>query len=307
MQHAEVFDVVIAGGGPAGLAALHWCLEFGLNALLLERETECGGQLLHIYNPVVNYPGVTAANGRGICDQFLQTMQTGDGRRITGVEVIEADLAAKTFLDARGKCYQGRALIIATGVRRRELGIPGELEFRGRGVISSGAKERDLVVGKRVVVIGGGDAALENALILSELAARVYVLHRRSEFTARKEFIDAAAGQPNIEFITDAQAVSIRGNSSVEAVEVEHLTTNDRHTIAADSVLIRIGVVPNTEMFRGQAKMDRAGYLTVDRNCATNVAGVFAAGDVANSAAPTISGAVGDGATAVRAVFDHIK
>lgn len=303
MQEKGDFDVIIAGGGPGGLAALLWCADLGMKAVLLEKKDEFGGQLLRTYNAITNYPGVTAANGRELRDIFLQQLPDRGVMRITGAHIVEADLTNKTVELADGTKYSGRAIIIATGVRRRELGIHGEREFRERGVLESGAKERNKVIDTRVVIVGGGDAALENALILSEKAAKVFVVHRRENFTARPDFLERARHDKKIEFLINTKVTALTGNEKLETAELENVETGELVTLAADAVLIRIGVEPNTELFRGQIKLDEAGYVVIDSNCATCAEGIFAVGDAANQNSPTISAAVGQASIAVRTIL----
>lgn len=306
-EKSEHFDVIIIGGGPAGLSAALWSADLGLNAILVEKEGELGGQLLLTFNAIKNYLGVEAANGRELRDRFLQHIENLEVKRLTRASVATADLAARSIGLENGRTILGRAIIIATGVRRRRLGIPGEVEFRGRGILESGVRDRAEVAGKRVVIIGGGDAALENALMLTETAAKVVVIHRRDEFSARSEFVESARNDPKVEFAFDSQVTAISGDRSVEAVEITNANTGERSKIAADAVLIRIGVVPNTELFRGQVDMDDAGYIVTTQDCATSLPGIYAAGDVANPRSLTISTAVGSAATAINAMVSWLE
>lgn len=305
-KNAE-FEVMIAGGGPAGLSALLWCADLGLNAILLEKEAEFGGQLLLTHNAIQNYLGVEAANGRELSDIFLRQVKNTKIKQLTGARIVEADLAQKTLTLADGTKYSSQAIIISTGVRRRKLMVPGEEDFRGHGILESGTKALSEMQGKTTVIVGGGDAALENALILNKTARKIFVVHRRSKFTARKEFIQAALEAEKIEFCFDIEITEIFGNDMVEGVELKHQTSGNLSQIKTDAVLIRIGVEPNTELFRGQIELDEAGYVIIDANCATNMQGIFAVGDVANPTAPTISSAVGQGAAAAKAILYALK
>ncbi len=305
-ENAE-FDLVIAGGGPAGLSALLWCAELGLDAILLEKEREFGGQLLLTHNAIRNYLGVEAANGLEMRDTFFRQVANTGVKRLNGAEIIEADLVRKTMTLADGKEYSGRTIIIATGVRRRKLGVPGEEEFCGRGILESGVKALDEVRGKIVVIVGGGDAALENALILSESADKVFVVHRRDQFTARPDFVMRARASEKVEFCLDAEITAIAGKEMVESVELKHPSSGSVSQMQIDAVLIRIGVEPNTELFRGQIELDDAGYAITDENCRTGLPCVFAVGDVVNRDAPTIAAAIGHGATAVKAILGEMN
>ncbi len=301
-----IFDVVIVGGGPAGLSAAIWCGDLGLRAILLESETELGGQMLSIFNPVINYPGVITANGREMRDRFAA--QAGKSNAVLKLRspVEQIDCASKTVGLANGESISGKNLIIATGVRRRRLGVPGESELAGRGIIESGSKDRESVAGKRVAIIGGGDAALENASILGEHAQRVYVVHRRAEFSARREFVETAASARNIEFVMNSAVTAIGGNNAVEAVNLEHLDSRKNFIIPVDYVLIRIGVRPNSELVRDKLDLDPRGYIKVDATCETTVPGVYAIGDIASPISPTISTAAGHGATTAKAIAAKI-
>jgi thioredoxin reductase (NADPH) len=288
------------------MSAAQWCCELGIEAVLIESAGVLGGQLPRIYNPINNVLGLEVSNGREMQESFLASVARRAFDRRTGSPVTELDTDEKAATIAGGEVIRASALILATGVRRRKLGIAGEETFRGKGILESGAKEHEGVEGKRVLIVGGGDAAIENALILADHASRVIVSHRRSEFTARKEFLDAARRHPRIEFITGDVPEEITGGDRVEYVGLKNAYTGKSYKLPVDNVLIRIGVEPNSELVRDQVKLNDRGYVSIDSQCRTSVEGVFAAGDVANPISPTISSAVGHGATAAKAVFDWL-
>lgn len=301
---SQKFDVVVMGGGPAGMSAALWCAEVGLSSLIVEREYDLGGQLALIHGPIKNYLGLETANGNEMKQRFEANLARLNIKASFGVEVESLDLDRKIARLVDRRSFEWGALIFATGVRRRLLGIPGEKEFVDRGVLNSGVGEKSKADGKTVVIVGGGDAALENSLILSDVASRVILVHRRAEFTARQEFIDAADRRSNIEFMTGKTVASIDGDDHVRSVTVKDLGDNTVSTISSDLVLIRIGVSPNSELLSGKVEMDRSGYVIVDASGASSAANVFAVGDVANPHSPTISTAVGTGATAVKVILD---
>jgi thioredoxin reductase (NADPH) len=298
------YDVVIIGGGPAGMSAALWCGEMGFSSVLIERELAPGGQLAAIHNPITNYIGVNAANGGELLARFTESLDRLTFERAPGADITDIDLEGKIVRSADGRAFAGRSLIIATGVRRRILGVPGENEFRGRGVMTSGAKERELAAGKAVVIIGGGDAALENALILSGYAERVIVVHRRASFSARDEFLDQVKLRSNVLLVTESNIVSINGHEAVDSITVRS-TSGSEMTIPADLVLIRIGVIPNTDLITGKLATDQAGYIIVDACGRTSRTNIFAIGDVANPLAPTISTAVGTASTAIKSLLTN--
>ncbi len=303
---AKDFEVIIIGGGVAGISAAVWCDELGLSAVILETENELGGQLLWTHNAIKNYLGIEVENGRELQKVFQTQIQTRKFEIKTNCRVVEIDAENRRVRLANGEILSARALIIATGVKRRKLNLEGEDNFQGRGILKSGKLEAEKVRGKRVCIIGGGDAALENALILSEFAERVILIHRRQEFRARQEFVEKIRQNEKIEILTETIVSKIIGDEKLKAIEIESLITNEKNIIFIEALLLRLGVEPNTELLRGQLNLDENGYCRINSNCETNIENVFAIGDVANPLAPTISGAVGMGATAVKVIYEKL-
>lgn len=299
----ESFDVIVIGGGAGGMSAALWCEELGLRTLLLEAGAELGGQLLIVHNPILNHLGTETANGRELRDIFLRQLKKRKFEIRKKAEVAEIDLQQKTVGLASGEKFAARALVLATGVSRRRLRVEGEEKFAGRGILESGKRDAGKVLGKTVCIVGGGDAALENALILSETAARVYLVHRRKDFRAREEFLEKVFRNPKVEILTEAVVEKIEGEKRVAAVRVQNLRTQEIYSLAVEAVLVRVGVEPNTRLLIDKLKLDKNGYIRVNRDGETSVKGVFAVGDVANPTAPTVSSAVGMGATAAKAIF----
>lgn len=300
-------DVLIIGAGPAGLSAALWCDELGLDTLLLEQGAEIGGQLLYVYNPVGNYLGVSAANGRELRDLFAGQLEGGEFDLWTEVEIESADLRARRIALRSGEQLQAISIIIATGVRRRRLGIPGEAELTGRGVVESATRDRELLAGKDVCVIGGGDAAAENALLLAEVCPTVTVVHRGKSMRARREFTERLGADHRVTVFTEAVVRRIIGEEKVEAVEILRDGAIKPFQMAVGGVLVRVGVEPNTELFREQVHMDERGYIIVTGEQETSIGNVFAIGDVSNPLAPTISGATGAGATAAKIIASRLS
>lgn len=299
-------DVIVLGAGVAGLSAALWCDELCLNTLVLEREPEIGGQLLRVFNPIENHLGAASANnGRELRDRIAGQIQNRNFKVRLDSKIESVDLSAKTILLAGGEILTARALILATGVSRRKLNVPGEIEFRGRGILESGKRDAFLAEGKIACVIGGGDAAAENALILAEYAAKVYLVHRRAEFRARAEFLDKIKENPKIETLTETRVCKILGNQTVEKIELQNLN-RDVFQIAVEAVVIRIGVEPNTGLFCGQIELDKFGYIKINNHCESSLENVFAIGDVANRLAPTVSSAAGMGATAAKVIAGNL-
>lgn len=300
-------DVIIIGAGPGGLSAARWCDELGLDTLVLEQAEEVGGQLLSVHNAVENYLGVRAADGRAVRDLFAEQTKGCDFDLWTNVEIESVDLKAKRITLRSGEELQSIAVIIATGLSRRRLGIPGETEFQGRGIIETGARDREQLAGKDVCVIGGGDAAAENALLLAEVCPTVTLVNRSKKLRARREFTEQLHTHHCITVFPESNVRRIIGEEHVEAVEIERGGAIKPFQMAVQGVLIRIGWEPNTEFIRGQIELDQNGYVIAGSQQETSVANVFAIGDVANPLAPTIAGAVGAGATAAKVIAARLQ
>ena len=203
------------------------------------------------------------------------------------------------------KSFKAIAIIIATGLRRRKLGIPGEDEFVGRGMIESSG-DRQAFAGKDVCVIGGGDAAAENALLLAEVCPTVTLVHRGKKLRARREFTEQLHTNHCITVFPESVVHRIIGRERVEAVEIERAGAIKPFQMAVQGVIVRIGFQPNTDLFRDQLEMDERGYVLISRGQETSIENVFAVGDVANPLAPTIAGAVGAGATAAKVIASRL-
>ena len=300
------FDVLIVGAGPAGLSAAIWCSDLGLSALVLEKGPEKGGQLLHIYTEINNYPGCLASVGRELRDDILKTLSNSRASFIHGADVAELDPGSMTIETAEGQRYTGQKIIFATGVRRRRLNVPGESEFEGKGILISGARDRMEVAGEIVAIVGGGDAALENSLILAENADRVYVIHRRGDLRARKEFIDKARENPRIEFVFSNEVTAIKGDRMLRSLDLKDRQAGTSN-LKIDRLLIRIGVEPNSDLLEHKCELDDAGYVIVDRVGRSSSPGIYAVGDVANPVSPTIATSVGTGAAAVKDIASTLS
>ncbi|MEN3326564.1 MAG: thioredoxin reductase [Acidobacteriota bacterium] len=300
-------DVIIIGAGPAGLSAAFWCDELGLDTLVLEQAEQIGGQLHRVYNPINNYLGLKARNGQELLAHFSADVDEAGFDLWTGAEIESIDLRARRISLRSGERLQSIAIIIATGIRPRSLDIPGEREFTGKGVIESATRDRELFAGQDVCVVGGGDAAAENALLLAEVCPTVTVVHRGKKLRARREFAERLQPNHAVTVFTESVVTRIIGNERVEAVEIVRKDGLKPFQLAVRGVLIRVGVAPNTELFRDQLELDHGGYVTVNGEQETSMRMVFAAGDVSNSLAPTISGATGAGATAAKVIAARLN
>ena len=299
--------MIIIGAGPAGLSTAFWCDELGLDTLVLEQAEEIGGQLHRVYNPIGNYLGLKTRNGKELLELFAADVEKAEFDLWTQTSITSVDLKAKRVSLASGEELQAIAIVIATGVRPRQLGVPGEKEFAGKGMIESGARDRHLFAGQDVCVVGGGDAAVENALLLAEVCPTVTLVHRGKKLRARHEFKEKLQAVHCITVFTESILTRIIGEEDVVAVEIQRKQGLKPFQLAVRGVLIRIGVEPNTELFKDQLETDDKGFLVVNSRQETNVPMVFGVGDVANPLAPTISGATGAGATAAKIIASRLN
>jgi thioredoxin reductase (NADPH) len=300
-------DVIIIGAGPAGLATAFWCDELGLDTLVLEQAEQIGGQLHRVYNPVENYLGIKTRNGKEFLDLFATDVESAEFDLWTQAAITSVDSKAKRISLASGESLQSIAIVIASGVSPRELGVPGEKEFVGKGIIGSGTRDRQLFAGHDVCVVGGGDAAVENALLLAEVCPTVTLVHRGKKLRARPEFRERLQSTHCITVFTESVLTRIIGDERVQAVEIQRKVGLKPFQLAVRGVLIRIGVEPNTRLFREQLETDEKGYIKVNSTHETNVPMVFAVGDVSNPLAPTISSASGAGATAAKVIAARLN
>jgi len=297
------FDGIVIGGGPAGMSAAMWFADLGMSVCIIEKEAELGGLMLSIFAPVTNYPGVRTENGREMRDLFAaQLSQDIEIKFSADVRSINTD---ENFVECSDENIGFGALIYAAGVRRRML--PAVKDFTGSGVLISGSGEKRTVEGQRVVIVGGGDAALENAMILGEYAKTVIVVHRGGEFSARTKFVEKAASLPNVTFLMRHEIVRLNGSAKLGSVTAKSRVDNAEKIIETDRILVRIGTEPNSELLQGIVELDAAGFIKTDITGATNIKNIYAAGDVANPTSPTIISSAGTAAAAAKAIFSSSK
>jgi thioredoxin reductase (NADPH) len=273
-------NIVILGGGPAGLTAAIYAARANLAPLVIEGGA-AGGQLM-LTTLVENYPGFEDAV---MGPALMQAMRSQAAR--VGVEFVPED-AAEVTLGERpfvvttqaGQRVEARALIVATGASARLLGLPGESRLMGRGVSTCATCDGFFFRKRDVVVVGGGDSAMEEALYLGNIAKSVTVIHRRDRLRASKIMQDRAFAHPAIRFIWDAEVEDIAGDGVVSGVRLRNVKTGQQSEHKTDGVFVAIGHIPNTALFRGQLELDEQGYIRLRERTSTSVAGVFAAGDV---------------------------
>lgn len=288
------YDVLIIGGGPAGCTAGLYAARAGLKALILTG-TEPGGQL-GATETVENCPGIEAAGGPELAAAMLENArQAGAEVRMEQAEAL--DLAARTARTAAGT-YQGKAVIYAAGAAPRTLDVPGEAALRGRGVSFCAACDGPLFRGRDVAVIGGGSSAAAEALALSRLCRRVWLVHRRDTLRAERQYLAQLEAAENIAPVWNAGTEAILGRERVTGLAYRDLSTGERRELACEGVFIAVGRKPNTELLQGRLALDRSGYIPAGEDTRTELPGVFAAGDVRAKPLRQIVTAAADGAVA---------
>jgi thioredoxin reductase (NADPH) len=302
----EIYDVVIIGGGPAGLTAGLYASRARLKALLLEGMM-VGGQMVTT-DIIENYPGfsqITGAELSALMDEqakrFGLRVETGE---VIGLEVI----GDQKLVKMGGGEYRGQAVIICTGAEYRKLGIPGEAEFAGRGVSYCATCDGAFFQDSKIVVVGGGDSALTEALFLTKFAKEITIIHRRDALRATKIYQERAFASPKIDFLWDTVVEEIKGNQTVESVLVKNVKSDEVTEVPTEGVFMFIGIEPKTAFLEGVVELDEHGYIIVDENkLQTSVEGIFAAGDARKKLLRQVATAVGDGATAAFAVEKYLE
>jgi len=272
-------NVIIIGSGPAGLTAAIYTARSNLEPLVITGN-ELGGQIATTTD-VENFPGFPAGVTGPELYALMQQQAERFGARLEIDEVTEVQLQQRPFrVKTHGGEFEAKALILATGASPRKLGVPGEKEFIGRGVSYCATCDGFFFRGKKVMVIGGGDSALQEGMFLTRFASQVQIVHRRDQLRAQPILQARAFKNEKMSFIWDTVVSEIRGNSAVQAVMLQNVKTGEVWDQAVDGVFIYIGHIPNTSLYKGQLELDSDGYLVVNSRLQTNIPGVFAAGEV---------------------------
>ena len=329
MDSLKIFDTIIVGAGPAGMAAAIYAARAELNFCMIDRSYAPGGQVLSTYE-VDNYPGLPGLSGGELSDKFKQhcdklgcTFVTADITDITPGHIApngffnEIDMtntgveAAHDLLfmisTAEGESYLTKTVIAATGASHKKAGIDGEEDFAGMGVSYCATCDGAFFRKKDVAVVGGGDVALEDAIFLSRLCKKVYIVHRRDTFRAAKSLVTQADGIENIEFVFDSVSQKISGNSNVEELVVKNVKTDGERTLPVSGVFIAIGITPTTGLFKDLVACDEAGYIIADESGKTSMPGIFAAGDIRKKPLRQIITAAADGANCITSVEGYLN
>jgi thioredoxin reductase (NADPH) len=295
---SDLENVVVIGSGPAGLTAALYTARANLNPLLITGN-EIGGQV-SITNDVENYPGFPQGTTGPELVQLMQKQAERFGTRIQIDEVTEVDFSRGSpfRLKTNSQEHQAKSVIVCTGATPRRLGVPGEDENIGKGVSFCATCDGFFFRGKDVVVVGGGDSALEEALFLTRFVDSVRIIHRRDQLRAGQTLQQRAFDNEKISFVWDTIVEQVIGNGAVRAIQIKNVKTGLKSELATDGLFIYIGHLPNSWLFDGQLEMDQAGYLISDKFMQTSVPGVFAAGEIQDSHFRQVATSVGQGCAA---------
>jgi len=307
MTSHETYEVIIVGGGPAGLAAGLYCKRAALKTVLFERGL-MGGQIA-ISKDVENYPGVEGITGFDLAERMVHHALSFD---LSVVQQEVAEVNAGPDLHsvrlANGDTFHTVALILAAGGSVRKLGIPGEAEYLASGVSYCATCDGFFFRDKTVVVVGGGDTAMEEALYLAKLTRKVYLVHRKNALRASKILQDRLMAEPKIEIIWNTIITEIKGDGkTMNAVSFENTETGEKGEIAADGIFIFIGYSPNNKLIPSGVRMNEQGFVITDEKCATSIPGIFAVGDLRQKFANQIVVAAADGCIAALAAAHYVE
>lgn len=298
-------DLIIIGAGPAGLTAAIYAARFGIHPLVLEAAVP-GGQVV-TSEEIENYPGVERIEGWRFAENLKKhAVGLGAEIRIEKVTGFEIDGEQKTIITGKNS-YIAKTVIIANGVKRRKIGCPGEDEFMGRGVSYCAICDGNFFRNKTVCVIGGGNTALEDALFLSKICKKVYIVHRRDDFRANNELVVAIKSKDNIEIIYSCVPKDISGDKKVSGITLENKMTSESLQLELDGVFVAIGLEPDNTLFTPYIEVDKNGYIAAGEDCTTKIPGVYAVGDTRTKTLRQIVTAASDGATAATAAAEFIQ
>jgi thioredoxin reductase (NADPH) len=301
----SLYDIVVVGGGPAGLTAGLYASRGGAKSLLVERGV-FGGQMVNA-RAVENYPGFP----NGIAGMELGSLMQQQASK-HGVQTLFAEVTqlvpgpSHRILTTEGT-LEARAIIIAAGSQYRQLNVPGEMQFTGRGVSYCAACDGFFFRDQDVAVVGGGDTAVSDALELSHYASRVYLVHRRDQLRAGQALVRRAAAEPKIEFIWNSVVEEVDGDQMVNALKVRNVKTDQVHTLKVAGVFVAVGVVPNSQPFADVLRTDQAGSVMVNQELAASLPGIYAAGDIRQNSPRQIASAVGDGVAATMSALRYLQ
>ncbi len=301
-----MYDIIIIGGGPAGMTAALYAQRNGKKALVIERNG-FGGQITH--SPKVeNYPGTLQMSGNEFADRLLdQILSQGAQIELENAVAVEDLGTTKVVRTEEGSAFEGRAVVIATGVRHRMLGLEGEDALVGEGISFCAVCDGDFYSGQRVCVAGGGNSALQEAVLLADKCSEVVILQDLPALTGEQKLRDALAAKGNVRVICDTKIDAlVTGDGALRGVEIESRTTGEKRVVDCDGLFVAIGLIPENGPFEALAALNEWGYFASGEDCLTRTPGVYVAGDCRSKGVRQLTTAMADGATAALAACRYI-
>ncbi len=302
---STIYDVVIIGAGPAGMAAAIYAKRARLSCVVIEKTGGQGGQVLNTYE-VDNYPGLPGLGGYELSMAFKEHCDKMEVEFVTDEVIGFNDEGDVKQVFGEDRTYECRTVIVATGARHAKLKVPGEDELSGAGVSYCATCDGAFFRNRKVAVVGGGDVAVEDAIFLARGCEKVYLIHRRNELRAAKKLQETLFSLPNVEIVWDSVVTEIQGDGMVSAVALKDVQSGGESVLPVDGVFVAVGILPNSNEFTGKIPVNEHGYIVADENGKTSLPGVFAAGDVRQKALRQIVTAVADGANAVTSVEKYL-
>ncbi|HIR12871.1 MAG TPA: thioredoxin-disulfide reductase [Candidatus Choladousia intestinavium] len=303
-----IYDVIIIGSGPAGLAAGVYAQRARLSSIIIEKEYMSGGQILNTYE-VDNYPGLPGINGFDLGMKLREHCE-GLGAEFVTAEVEKVSLAEDgqiKLVQTAEETYQAKTVILAMGARHRLLEVPGEEEFTGMGVSYCATCDGAFFKDRVTAVVGGGDVAVEDALFLARCCEKVYLIHRRDSLRAAAALQEKAMENEKIEILWDTVVTGIQGHEQVESIGLLNKKTGEERSLPVDGVFVAVGNQPNSKIVTELLHLDKNGYISADETGVTGIPGIFAAGDIRTKQLRQIVTAVSDGANAVTSVQNYLN
>jgi thioredoxin reductase (NADPH) len=296
------YQVIIVGGGAAGISALLWCHSLGLSALMLDQASELGGQMLQMRHPTLEYPGFPDKTGAELRDAFVAHLQNYQLQWRLNCQLQSVNFQEK-YLLAGDERFDFQALILATGASTRTLGLPNEAEFTSYSAL----EDQEKLAGKSVCVIGGGDSAVEDSLILAEICPEVILIHRSDQFRSRKTWLEQAQAHPRITIRTHTEINSVKQFPQHLSLTIQELHSHELEELLVGGFVVRLGIKPNSEIFGEQLTLDQSGYIVTNQAQQTSVENIYAVGDVCRPVCFSIATAIGHGAIAAKDIAEKFR
>lgn len=299
-----MYDIIVIGSGPAGLTAALYARRAGKSVLVIEKAS-FGGQVN--YSPKIeNYPGSKQISGSEFADKFVDQVMSHGGEFEFGEVVDVTDNGQTKTVKTDSDEFEGKTVIIAAGVKHRHLGVPGEEKFSGEGVSYCAICDGDFFAGRDVVVVGGGNSAFQDAILLSEKCKSVTMVQDLPYFTGEASSLEVLKSRSNVKFMTSSGVLEFKGEDKLESVVVRHKDTDTVEELKTEGAFVAIGLVPDNKAFAKVVDLDERGYIASDETCLTKTPGVYVAGDCRTKRIRQITTAVADGSVAALAAVNYI-